>query len=244
MTQRVLVSNKIAGLRWCGLAVALAVMGVAPGAAYAQNAESPREVLIALNEKGKQAPPSESRTTTTIKSPVMQSNAQAVTLTARNAEGEALMHSQTVSHTTVMGQPPVESKTLIVVDGETMWTQVEVNGQSTISKAPMATKDTGELDGFIDLAQTAKASLLPDETLGGVPCRVVLIEQPGPTYTKLSIAKDTGVLQRLQTKAPNGFDTDTQVVSVKTDVTIDESFFIFTPPPGVAVVELPGPPQL
>lgn len=232
--------------RRCLLALLIAAVGVAaaqppattPAPETAANTPSPRARLVELNERSKQVVRSETRSTTQIKGPILQSRTESITLVDRSQGSVPRMHSVSRNQTSMTGQPAIPSTTTLVADGQWLWVQIEVAGQVQVSRAPMPTGDTGELDGVIAQLDDARITALPDEVVGGVACHAFLVETSGHDYIKVCVEKETGVLRRLQTRAPNGIESDTVVTSYRTDVAIAPELLRYAPPEGVEVKEL------
>jgi len=155
--------------------------------------------------------------------------------------------SKTVTVQKVAGQPEMktESTTLLVSDGDTMYTYTESQGvkNATKMKVPPQQADSG--DSFIrGMREYYNLKLLPDETVEGMACWAIEAKAKNPAQAaagtmKYCISKDHGVMVLMEMKDPAGkVSSLTKVKNVKVNPSIAADRFVFTAPAGVTVVDV------
>lgn len=201
-------------------------------------AETPVDVLKALNEKAKSLTTSQTKTTSKTKNAYMESTVVSNTVTKREADGTIKFHTVSESSTTIQGMEPQKSTTLSVSDGKTMWTETDMGGTKQVMKMKVPPGAAGDLTAYIDQVSKEKATVLPDETINGVNCAVIQIDQADGNVQKMWFEEATGVLRKVEIKGPMVGESVTTVDEVKTGVAVDDSKFSYTPPAGVAVTDM------
>lgn len=135
------------------------------------------------------------------------------------------------------------SNTLMVSDGETMYTLTESNGvkQAYKMKVPPGQDYAG--DGWVKtMRATYNLKVLPDEAVDGANCWV-LEATPKEANAAQGVStfyftKDTGMMVKSVTKGPDGKVLSTMTSkNIKVNPSIAADRFVFTAPPGVTVVD-------
>jgi hypothetical protein len=166
-------------------------------------------------------------------------------------DGKELIRCEVSSATTV-GQGDAAQKTtsfsLSVADGVVCSTLVDQVGRKTVVRGPldMAQKIGGE-ESFSSLHRDHDLTVLPDEVVQGKPRCVIEAKlrdpaNPDPRRKRLFyFDRELGVMVQLKSLAENGTPIDAMTItSIKTDVDVDPSRFVFVTPPDVFVVDEHG----
>lgn len=201
-------------------------------------AETPVDVLKALNEKAKTVTTSETKTTSKTKNAYMESTVVSTTVTKREADGTTKFHTVSESSMTMQGMEPQKTKSVSVSDGKTMWSETDMAGTKQVMKMKVPPGAAGDLTAYIDQVSKEKATVLPDETVAGVNCAVIQIDQADGNVQKMWFDEATGILRKVEIKGPLVGESVTTVDEVKTGVTVDDSKFNYTPPAGAQVTDM------
>lgn len=218
--------------------VALAVLGAVALGAPAM-AETPEELLTALNEKAKANTTTSMTTTTTVKNAYMESTVISTTVSKREADGSVKFHAESTSSTKIQGMEPQETKSVSVSDGKVLWSENEMAGTKQVTKMAVPAGAAGDLTAYMDMIKKEKATVLPDEAINGVNCAVLQIEAAdGSSTTKLWLDEATGVMRKMVVSGAAMGETVTIVDNVKTGIPVDDSKFTYTPPADAQVTDL------
>jgi len=172
----------------------------------------------------------------------------------RKSETVWLMHMTSKGNTTqtMAGkETKSDTSTLMVIDGEFMYSLSEGAGQkmATKMKAQDYSKMAGGKNFFKWLRENYDVKVLPDETVDGASCYAIEAtpknKTPGQMPMTYCFSKDNGMVVATEVKGPDGkVMTSSKLKNVKLNPSIADDHFVFTAPPGVTVTDmtnLPAP---
>lgn len=217
------------------LAVAILAAVVVAGSA---SAETPTELLTALNEKAKAATTAETTTTTKMKNAYMETTVVSTSVSKREADGTTKFRTESKSSMKMTGMDQQDTVSLSVSDGKTMWTETDMGGTKQVMKMAVPQGAAGDLTGYLDIVKKEKATVLPDEVIDGANCAVLQIEQADGNTMTLWLDEANGVARKMVMKGELVGETVTKVDSLKTGVAVDDSKFTYTPPADAQVTDL------
>jgi len=145
-------------------------------------------------------------------------------------------------------QQAMESKLLMVSDGEFTYTLNEQMGQKMCMKNKADKNTAGGADMLEGLREQYNLILADDEDVDGEKCWVVLgtpkVEQPNaPAKFKYYFQKKTGAaVQWLGYDASDKVMMTTKFTDIKLNEKIDAERFVFKAPEGVEVMDMTGAP--
>jgi outer membrane lipoprotein-sorting protein len=138
-----------------------------------------------------------------------------------------------------------ESTTMMVIDGEYVYSLTDAGGAKmcTKMKAQDWTKMAGGKGYFKWLREENDVKVLPDETIDGVSCYALEATskkvQPGQGSMKFCFSKDNGMTVLTVAKGPDGkVLTTSKIKNIKSGVALADDRFTFTPPAGVTVTDM------
>jgi outer membrane lipoprotein-sorting protein len=219
-------------------------------------------VAKAITEKAESHKSQQARVITTQKmqTPQMKLDSQSDTTYECLKKGDKWLYrseSKTKSDSVVAGQEnKQEGTSLVIYDGEYVWTLSEMNGQKmAVKNRPAADFSQMPNKAFFDsLEKSYELKVLPDETVDGKATWVIQAtprEAPPeglPAVLIMYFDKDTGISLKTLGKDSSGKEVLTVVTKdVKTDAPLAADRFVFKVPEGVQLMDMtqnePGQPQ-
>jgi len=156
------------------------------------------------------------------------------------------MESRTDTSQTVGGNSTKSNTaTLMIVDTEFSYTLTDTAGQKMAMKSKA--QDWSDMAGgkgfFKWLREHYDVKALPDENVDGVPCYALEAapkdKAAGQGPTKYCFTKDLGMTALTESKGPDGkVISTTKLKNIKTNPSLADDRFVFTPPAGVTVMDM------
>lgn len=138
--------------------------------------------------------------------------------------------------------------TLMVCDGEALYTLSDQQGQKSCYKVKADPASTGDVKAMFDSWKDRNPKLVSDEKVDGADCFVIETDaagmpQPGMGKARFCFRKDCGVMVRVVMLDDKGkIVMENATMDLKLNPDIDASRFVFKAPEGVEVVEMPATP--
>ncbi|MCG3138863.1 MAG: hypothetical protein HJJLKODD_02732 [Phycisphaerae bacterium] len=203
--------------------------------------ETPEELLKRVTEKNKAMTSATYKTHSITKSMGFESEDKSTVW--MTISGETMkMRSEGESQQKMAGTEQ-QSKTLVVSDGEILWSQVETGGQTNVSK--MKANKTSPFD-YSPILNMGKATVKDAEDVNGEKCDVleIVMDQGGQKATTLMyFSQKSGMMLKSVTTGEQ-MESTTLITDVQINVSIPDDKFSYTAPAGVEVMDMTNMPGM
>lgn len=205
-------------------------------------AETPEEFLDRNEAKVKALKTYEAVSELSMSTPQYQ---VVTTSTSENKRTPQGVKSVTTAQTAMSmpNQPRTVSDMKMVSDGTNVFTESKSAGKTTVTKTKAPADDTGYGTVRDYMHKGGASTVKPAEEVNGESCGVLQIVftagDQTSTYTYW-VSEKTGMLMKMEGKSKQYGDMTLTVKSLKTDIDLPDSKFVYEPPAGVAVQDYTG----
>ncbi|MCC6546150.1 hypothetical protein IT570_03190 [Candidatus Sumerlaeota bacterium] len=206
------------------------------------SAETADEFLDRNEAKAKALKSYETVSEMTVVTPQYQTVTQSTTEAKRTADGMKT-NSTTKTTITMPNKPQIVTEGRMVSDGRLLYMETKQAGRTTVSKAKAPADETGYGSVRDAMKKGGASTVRPAEQVNGEACGVLEIAYTdgtnNHTYTYW-ISEKNGILMKMTGASKLYGDVTLNVKSVKTDIEIADSKFVYEAPAGVAVQDYTG----
>ena len=232
------------------------VFSFAAPVAVAETVESIEQKVLAAHEKVTSYTADFDMVSTMGQVPPAMKSTASGRMESLNKDGVLRFRAEMVNKVQA-GPQPMEAKTLSVFDGIYLYTQTETMGQTVAMKMKLDDVQIGQggmtplgpKAMFEQLRKTFEVAVAPEEQVNGRDAYVLEMTPkavPGQAAPpagfgkmKLYLDKETGVTLKMVMSDQAGSPIMTQTYkNVKINPTVEPSRFVYTPPPGVTVMDM------